>query len=319
MNWESDRPLHARARLAGAALAGTLLALAPGCSSRPTLNAFADPQNAADTLVAHLRTGDIDGLKPYLGDDIASTLSSGDDTADDMRREEFVAAYDRKHDIVIYDDRTAVIVVGENDWPMPIPLVASGDPEVWRFDPERGRDEIIARRIGRNELDAIETCRAVVDAQREYFALTGAYAPKFLSDAGQRNGLYWPTGPGEPQSPLGPLVAEAALEGYTRRDPASSAPRPYRGYCYRMLTAQGPSAPGGERSHLVGDRLQNGFAVVAYPVNYSHSGVMTFITCHHGVVYERDLGAATADLAGAMLTFDPDPRWNAVVDADASP
>jgi hypothetical protein len=285
---------------------------APGAPSPvpSDLQAFDTPEAGADALVTAVRTENISDLKRMLGNDIEDVLSSGDDVIDKSRRAKFVELYDQKHSITKYEDGTAVLIVGPQDWPMPIPLVQSGGPSgKWRFDDRRGRDEIVARRVGENELDAIETCRAVVDAQKDYFAVNKAFAMKFLSDEGQRNGLYWPTPAGEAVSPLGELVAQAATEGYTHAATPPATPRPFHGYCYRMLTAQGPAAPGGARSYLAGDKLSEGFAVLAYPVNYGHSGVMTFITNQNGIVYERDLGDDTEKLAQAITAFDPDTDW----------
>jgi hypothetical protein len=207
----------------------------------------------------------------------------------------------------------ATLVVGEDEWPMPIPLVRSGD--AWRFDADEGKDEILARRIGRNELSAIETCRAIVDAQREFAAISGrgsepVYAQKLASDPGQRNGLYWPTNAGEPPSPLGEEVVAAVAEGYGGR--SATGPRPFHGYCFRLLKAQGPSAPGGARSYLTGDRMIGGFAIVAWPIEYENSGIMTFMVSNRGVVYQKDLGGRTERIASEMATFDPDASWEIV-------
>lgn len=277
-----------------------------GCSS-PS-QGFASPEAAADAMATALRHDDRASLQSMLGPDADDLLSSGDAVADHEACKEFLAAYDLRHRVVATDD-SATILAGEDEWPMPIPLIRSGD--AWRFDVERGRDEIIARRVGRNELDAMETCRAIVDAQQEFRSQTGQYAVKFLSDPGSRNGLYWPTVAGEAQSPLGPLVAEAATEGYNLSQPASG-PRPYHGYCYRVLTTAGPAAPGGRRDYLADGRLQTGFAILAYPIEYGDSGIMTFMVCHNGVLYERDLGPNTAQTATAMPSFNPDANWRAV-------
>jgi hypothetical protein len=197
---------------------------------------------------------------------------------------------------------------------MPIPLVPEEGGKRWRFDLDRGADELLSRRIGRNELDTIEVSRAIVDAQREYAAGEGrgAYADRILSDPGTRNGLYWPAEPGAPESPMGEFVAEAQSEGYTtQRAPGETGPRPYHGYLYRILTAQGPSAPGGERSYIINGRLTD-FAVIAYPANYANSGVMTFLTGRNGIVYQRDLGPEGTAAAGSITTYNPDLGWKIV-------
>jgi hypothetical protein len=202
-----------------------------------------------------------------------------------------------------------------------VPIVKSGNGYV--FDTESGKEEILNRRIGRNELDAQQVCLAIVDAQREYVRLRPMggdlpeYARKVASDPGTRNGLYWFTGETEPPSPLGPLVAQAAAQGYGgRSNDTSSAPpkssRPYHGYRYRLLTAQGPNAPGGAADYLVNGHLVGGFAVVAYPAQYGNSGIMTFITSHDGVLYQRDFGDDTQQVAEHMTTFDPGPGWTRV-------
>jgi len=210
-----------------------------------------------------------------------------------------------------------VLMVGNDRWPMPIPLVQHGAG--WQFDTERGKDEILARRIGRNELSAIEVCRAVVDAQAEYVAQdnsgrgAGEYAARFVSAIGKRDGLFWPALAGQPESPLGPLVAEAAKEGYSRSgDP--SRRQAYHGYYYRMLAAQGAAATGGAMSYLVDGRMTGGFAVLAEPAVYGVSGMMTFLVARSGVVYQRDLGPDTARVAAAIKAFDPGSGWTVVHD-----
>jgi hypothetical protein len=219
--------------------------------------------------------------------------------------------YDETHRLDPKSDGSAVLLVGAYDWPMPIPLVRDDGEKRWRFDLDRGMNEILSRRIGRNELDAMEVSRAIVDAQMEYARGEGrgAYADRILSDPGTRNGLYWPVSAGDTESPLGPFVAEAQAEGYTTtRSPGESGPRPYHGYLYRVIAAQGPSAPGGERSYMSQGRLTD-FAVIAYPATYGNSGVMTFLTGRNGIVFERDLGPDGTAAAGTITTYDPDLRW----------
>jgi hypothetical protein len=214
------------------------------------------------------------------------------------------------------------LLVGDKDWPFPVPIVKSNGGFV--FDTAAGTDEILNRRIGRNELDAQQVCLAIIDAQRDYVARrpTGGdlpvYARKIISDAGSRNGLYWQPVAGEPASPLGELVAQASAEGYGGKKSADAAPPPYRGYRYRLLTAQGPSARGGALNYEVNGQLIGGFAVVAYPAQYGNSGIMTFITNHDGVIHERDLGPATEQIARTMMQFDPGPHWRAVSEASVS-
>jgi hypothetical protein len=231
---------------------------------------------------------------------------------DRERGEEFVRLYDDANRLEPAGDRKLIIHVGKNDWPFPIPIVKVG--ESWRFDTKQGKEEILHRRIGENELDTIQTCLAIVDAQREYAAIDRdgdgllEYAQKFESTKGKTDGLYWAVKPGEKSSPLGPLVAKARGEGYTKGE----KPAPYNGYFYRILTAQGKSAGGGAYSYLVKGKMVGGFAVVAYPATYAVSGVKTFIVNHEGVVYEKDLGPKTVKLAKSMKTYNPDKTWEKV-------
>ena len=303
-------------RATGWIAAGALLLVFVGSGrSSGRGRAFASPQEGASALVGALRPLDTEKLRAILGPESDEIISSGDEVADRNAAAAFVASYERRHNIVVQDD-TATLVVGEDDWPLPIPLVRDG--ESWRFDTEEGKEEILARRVGRNELSAIEACRAIVDAQREYSDLMGGtghepvYAQKFASDPGQRNGLYWKTKEGEPESPLGPEIVAAVAEGYGGQRAPDKGPRPFHGYCYRILTAQGPSAPGGARSYLVNGRMSGGFGVVAWPVEYGNSGIMTFMVSNRGVVYQKDLGDKTEQLAARMTALDPDASWEIV-------
>jgi len=204
-------------------------------------------------------------------------------------------------------------VIGKDDWPFPIPLVKKGDS--WFFDTEKGREEVLNRRIGQNELSTIQTMLAIVDAQREYAVkdLDGdgvpEYARKFMSDPGKKNGLYWETKEGEELSPLGPAAAQAREEGYKK---SGNKPIPFHGYYYRILESQGKNAAGGAYDYVVKGKMIGGFAVVAYPAKYGNSGVMTFLVNHDGVVYQKDLGKITAKTANAMKKFDPDSTWKKV-------
>lgn len=309
-----------RVRAAAWLGAGVLVALltmsAGGCAAGGGGRTFATPEEGTRALVAALQPFNEGELIAILGPDGKEVISSGDDVADRSAAESFVESYQRKHRVVVEEDE-ATLVVGDDDWPLPIPLVRTRG--AWRFDTDAGKDELLARRVGRNELAAIESCRALVDAQQEFAALNAAggppvYAQKFASDPGQRNGLYWETRPGDPPSPLGPLVAEAVAEGYGGGGarPAEAGPRPFHGYCFRMLTAQGPSAPGGARSFLVNGKMTGGFGAVAWPVEYGNSGIMTFIVSDDGVVYQKDLGDETEKAATAMTAFDPGEGWEIV-------
>ena len=267
---------------------------------------YTTPQNAVEALVAAARSGDQKALLVVLGRHGEDIISSGDKVADDAARARFVASYDAKHQITMQGDRKAILVIGDDDYPFPIPLLrVKGE---WSFDTEAGSREILYRRIGRNELDTIQVCLAYVDAQIEYAgkdrtgAGVGVYARRFISEAGKKNGLYWPTGPGEEQSPLGELFAEASSQGYRPGQGRS----PYHGYYYKILTKQGPAAPGGAADYIVDGKMIGGFALVAYPAEYRNSGVMTFIVNHAGTVFQKDLGPNTADIAEAMTAFNPE-------------
>jgi hypothetical protein len=276
---------------------------------------FASPEEAVKELVESARSNDSKALLEIFGSDAQSLVSSGDKVDDRKARERFVAAYDEAHNLAKESDNRAVLSVGKDEWPFPIPVVSSGGR--WRFDAKAGQHELLNRRIGNNELSAIQVCLAYVDAQRDYWQLNPEksdllhYARKVNSTKGKRDGLYWEAKPGEDPSPLGPLVAKAQQEGY--RGKASSAKRvPYHGYYYRTLTAQGPHASGGAYDYLAHGELIGGFALVAYPAQWASSGVMTFIVNHEGVVYEKNLGKNTTSIAESMKKFDPDPTWQKV-------
>jgi len=296
----------------GAAMALALvLLLTSGCTSQTTFNSAG---NAADSLVAAMRANDTAQLKSVLGSDSDEILSSGDPVADKNDREAFLKAYDEKQLVTGTDKADSLtIVVGQSDWPLPIPIVREG--QKWRFDTAAGKEEILNRRIGRNELSTIQTCLAILDAQREYVSSDRdanglcEYATKFISTPGKKDGLFWPTAASEPLSPLGLLVAEASEAGYKHGEKTSDTPRPYHGYMFRILTRQGASAPGGVLDYVVDGKLIGGFAVVAWPASYGNSGIMTFIMSHEGTVYQRDLGEGTTKTAESMSAYDPAPGW----------
>jgi hypothetical protein len=292
-------------------LALALPSAAALAAARPL--AFDTPEQAMQALIGAARRGDGKALSEIFGPGSRAVLSSGDPVADRLTRERFVQAYDTAHRLEAGGGKV-VLVVGRDEFPFPIPLVPDGP--VWRFDGRAGHEELIARRIGRNELATIQVCLAIVDAQRDYYAQDRngdgvlEYAQRFASTPGKRDGLYWETGSGAAPSPLGPVIARARAVGYAGK--AGSGPTPYWGYYYRILSAQGPSAPGGAYDYVAGGRMIGGFAVVAYPAQYGSSGVMTFITSHDGVVYQKDLGPRTAALARQMKAFDPDDTWKPV-------
>lgn len=281
---------------------------------------FDSPQAAVDAFVSALQKNDQKELGRLLGPDIDGLLSSGDPVQDQADHERFLAAYAEKHSLQAQGDGTQVLVIGENDWPFPIPLVEHKGK--WHLDGNAGADELVYRRVGRNELGAIAVSRGFVAAQQEYAAQghdgdpPGIYALKLISDEGTQNGLYWPVADGEPASPAGPFVASAAAEGYRRSD---AGPTPYHGYYYRMIYAQGPNAAGGAKDYFKDGVLTEGFALIAWPAEYGVSGVQTFIVNQDGTVFQKDLGEDTATAAEAILLFDPDSSWKAVAAEDGAP
>ena len=280
-------------------------------ATEPRQMTFASPEQAADALVAAAGAGNTGDLKKILGPSGRKLIFSGDRVADKEGREKFAADYAQKHAIEKQSDTKATLVVGAEEWPFPIPLVKQGD--AWRFDTKAGADEILNRRIGRNELNAIQVCGAIVDAEHDYASKdrTGdgylEYAQKFMSSPGKRDGLYWPATAGE-ESPIGPLVVSARAEGYGARGDHGKR-SPYHGYYYRILKQQGKDAPGGARDYVVNGHMIGGFAVVAFPAKYGDSGVMTFIVNQDGMIYEKNLGPDTAKIARGMTTFNPDASW----------
>jgi len=275
---------------------------------------FATPDEAVNAFATAMRSNDEQALLSIFGTGAKELISSGDPVQDKQRREMFISDYDRKNSIT-QEGAKMVLVIGEKDWPFPIPLVKKGDQ--WIFDTKAGKEEILNRRIGEDELSTVQTLLAIVDAQREYALIDRdndglrAYAEKLRSDPGKKNGLYWEAKEGEAPSPLGELVADARAEGYTRTGP-KQGPIPFHGYYFRLLKKQGKHAPGGAFDYVVKNKMIGGFAVVAYPAVYGSSGVMTFVVNHEGVVYEKDLGKNTAKTAKAMTSFDPDKTWKKV-------
>ncbi len=286
----------------------------------PVQRTFASPEEAIEALVAAAKVGDRQALEAILGPGSRALIRSGDRRADEQGREHFVRNYEQAHRLEHPSETKAIVLIGPDAWPMPIPVVKVGD--TWRFDTAASQEEILNRRIGRNELNAVQVCLAYVDAQREYARVPREgdgllkYAMKFRSDPGKKNGLYWPQA-GDEESPLGPLVAKAEAEGYAGKT-AGGRPTPYHGYFYRILTAQGPAAPDGAFDYVVDGKMLGGFALVAFPARYGVSGVMTFILNHQGIVYEKDLGPDTKARARAMPTYSPDPTWKPV-EAPSSP
>jgi len=281
-------------------------------SAASAQQSFKTAEAAVDALVNATKSGDQKGILTVLGPDGAGIASSGDKVEDAAARKRFIDAYDAKHQINMEGDQKAVLVIGDQDWPFPIPIVRKDDS--WRFDTAAGRDEILYRRIGRNERAAIQASLAYVDAQNDYAAITrastgtAAYAQRIVSQTGKKDGLYWPTEPGESPSPLGELVAGATREGYR----VGGERAPFHGYYYKILTRQGSAAPGGAYDYVVRGKMIGGFALVAYPAVYRQSGVMTFLVNHEGTVFEKDLGPRTAQIAEHIDSFNPDDTWKKV-------
>jgi len=267
---------------------------------------FSSPEEASNALVTAAQNNDEKAMLEILGPDAKRIVSSGDETEDADNRANFAQRYQEMHRLVKEPNGTTTLYAGTQNWPMPIPLVNKGN--LWYFDTEAGQKEILYRRIGRNEISTIHVCQELVAAEKEYMSQMKAYAQKFFSDEGQQNGLYWQAADGQPQSPIGPLVASAVAEGYAPGKD-SAPPTPYRGYYYHILSRQGASAPGGAKSYIVNGKMTKGFAVVAYPAEYRTSGVMTFIVGEDGVVRRKDLGKNTDVLAKAMKEYNPDSTW----------
>jgi hypothetical protein len=272
---------------------------------------FGSAEEAVKALVTAARDNDDKELSAIFGPDAKDLLSSGDPVADRQRRENFLAKYDEQNKLV-REGNSTILIIGKNDWPFPIPIAKKG--ATWFFDTQKGKEEILNRRIGENELSTIQSCLAIVDAQREYATKDRdsdglpEYAEKFRSDPGKKNGLYWETKEGEEPSPLGELFAKVRAEGYSKQGTKDN-PEPYHGYYFKILKAQGKHAHGGDYSYVIKGNMIGGFAVVAWPAKYGNSGVMTFLVNHDGVVYQKDLGKNTDKFAKAITNYDPDKTW----------
>ncbi|MGA7913726.1 MAG: DUF2950 domain-containing protein [Candidatus Acidiferrales bacterium] len=272
---------------------------------------FASPTEAVQSLVEAAKSGDPAQLVPLLGSQATDIISSGDLGAAKQVLANFVKAYGEKHSLSVEAQGYEFLQVGHGDWPFPFPIVRDG--KVWYFDIDRGNEEILDRRIGRNELGAIAVCEGYVQSQVDYGSKgrdgnpSGIYAQLFQSNPGKQDGLYWPVSKGEPESPMGPFVAKAAAAERSKQP--DGTPAPYYGYVYRILTEQGPDATGGAKSYLVDGKLTGGFALIAYPAQYHSTGVMTFMVNQDGVVYQQDLGDHTSDLASKITAYNPDSSW----------
>jgi hypothetical protein len=267
---------------------------------------FLSPEDASNALFTAVQGNDESAILAILGPDGQRIVSSGDDAEDATDRANFVQKYQEMHRFVKEPDGTTTLYIGAENWPTPIPLVNAANS--WYFDTEAGKKEILYRRVGENELSTIRVCQELVAAEKEYYSTQqNVYAEKIFSDEGHQNGLYWKVADGAPQSPIGPLVAAAVVEGYAKNQ--NGGPTPYHGYYFRILTRQGNAAPGGPKSYIVDGKMTGGFAFVAYPAAYRSSGVMTFIVGQDGVVYEKDFGGDTADLARAIKEYNPGSGW----------
>lgn len=305
---------------------GIVLSLALGASTahadQPSLGSqktFQTPEAAGAALAAAARAEDKQALVEIFGPGSEDLASSGDPVADERLRARFLVSYDEKHSWEDGPDGVKILTAGESDWPLPIPLVDTA--EGWRFDTKRGADEILNRRIGRNELGAIQACLAFQDAEQEYYerkplGQPARYAQFIASGEGKKDGLYWREKEGEEPSPLGSVFASARAQGY---DPKQGVGRPFHGYVYRVLTKQGDAAHGGAMDYVVDGAMTKGFALLASPAKYGSSGVMTFLINQSGVIYEKDLGAETSDLAMQIVAFDPDESWDVVSAAERVP
>jgi hypothetical protein len=272
---------------------------------------FASAEDAVKALISAARNNDDSEIVAIFGPDGKDLLFSGDPVADKQRREKFLADYDEQNKLVPEGD-SMILVISKKDWPFSIPVVKKDGK--WFFDTKKGKEEVLNRRIGMNELFTIQTVLAVVDAQREFAMMDHdgdglrEYAEKFESDPGKQNGLYWKTKEGESPSPLGELLVQAKAEGYSKKD-SKGNPVPYHGYFYKILKAQGKNAPGGTYDYIINGQMIGGFALVAWPAKYGNSGVMTFVVNHDGVVYQKDLGKNTEKIAKAITKYDPDNTW----------
>jgi hypothetical protein len=295
------------------ALIVVLASVAPAmAAAKNTPKSFASPDEALKSLVQAVRTNDTKELLAILGPGSKEIISSGDPVADKSNRERFVKLYDEKLVIGGADTGRAVFSIGNEDYPYPIPLVKKGN--AWKFDAKAGKEEILNRRIGRNELDVIEILRAYTDAQREYATTdwdgngTTEFAQKIRSSPGKKDGLYWDAKEGEKLSPLGPLAAKAASEGYK----TGKGQQALHGYFFKILKGQGKDADGGAFDYVANGKMVLGFAMVAWPAQYGNSGIMTFIVNQSGVVYQKNLGKNSGKTAAAMKLYNPDKSWKKV-------
>jgi Protein of unknown function (DUF2950) len=301
-----ERRHNRAATLCALLVAASTFALAQQANEKT----FATPGDAAAALYDAAKSDNSEALSAIFGSNSGPILHTGDSVADKNMMANFVQRYEQMHRVVVEPDQTATLYIGAENWPTPIPLVKNSSGS-WYFDTEAGKKEILYRRVGRNENDAIEILYNLVGAQQDYASQprdgnTRHYALRFISEEGKRDGLYWKTPDTDVPSPIGPLIANAASEGYAAK---RGDQKPFHGYFYRMLTKQGPAAKGGAKDYLVNGQLTRGFGFVAYPAVYRNSGVMTFIVNQDGVVYQKDLGQDTEKIASTMTEYNPDKSW----------
>jgi len=289
-----------------------VMMVACGTPEKPGQKTFSTPEDAVVAMVDAARAGNTAELSAIFGPDGQTILSSGDPVMDQNSVQVFLTAYDERAQLS-EEDGKRVLMIGNEEWPFPIPLIKDGAS--WRFDAVAGTEEVLFRRIGKNELSTIDVCRTFVQAQQDYAKkahdgrAAGAHAQKFASTPGKQDGLYWKTGESEDPSPLGGFFARAEAEGYRRSE---DKPVPFHGYYFRILTAQGKNAEGGARDYLKQGEMRGGFALIAVPAEYGNSGIMTFIVNQDGTVFQKDLGPDTAKLAAEIAAFDPDSTWNKI-------
>jgi len=308
-----------RLEIAGSLLILSLVFPLASCRQKteaPSAREFATPDEAGDALLAAAKAGSQDDIAAIFGPNSKDLLDSGDPVQDKNTLQAFITSYTTMHRWRKMQDGSETLLIGSDNFPIAIPLKKNAGGK-WYFDTVAGKDEMLNRRIGRNELAAISVCRALVYAQAEYHqqshdgSTTPQYALKFISDSGKQNGLYWKPENGQPESPLGPAFSEAAAEGYSADGKGHT---PFHGYLFRVLTGQSDKAPGGAKDYLVDGKMIKGFAFVAYPANYGASGIMTFITNQDGLLLQKDLGPDTAKVASSMTRYDPDSGWDPVTE-----
>ncbi len=293
--------------------AGLILPARAASPPGPPQQVFSSADDAVAALLKAEQAGDVKALRGIFGPGSDKLVSSGDKVADAAARQRFLDSYAAGHTLTPQDDGSFVLTIGPNAWPMPIPLVKADNG--WHFDAVSGAQEIVDRRIGRNELLTIRTLLASVEAEKDYFDRvqrgtgTGVYTDRFFSTPGNQDGLYWEAEEGEAPSPLAPLIDQARDEGYPGAASPAGKPEPYHGYLFKVLKAQGPNAPGGARTYVSDGKMTGGFAFLAWPAVYEGGGVMTFIVDQDGIVFQKDLGAATARIAPGITRFDPDISW----------